>query len=122
MDQFSLEYTAYMLNGQSIGHGTWRNKKRRYWSTWWTRKRCLICCRADRRKLTLHHLHYDHLGNEHLLDLRPLCWTPCHMVVTFVSRVLRRMTVKHPVFKATYLVWFVARFPLIVITVLLLRL
>jgi len=102
MAQFSPLYTAYMTQGRDVGHGTWPEKRQRYWSTWWTRKRCLICWRADRRKLALHHIRYDNLGNEPLRDLRPLCWTPCHAVVTFVSRVLRRMAIKSPVWKATY--------------------
>ena len=113
MARFSSLYTAYVIRGRDVGHGTWADKRRRYWSSRWTRKRCLVCCRRSTRR-DLHHLHYARLGNERLTDLRPLCHSPCHKIVTTTSRALRAMTIKQPTLKATYLVWFAARLPLAV--------
>jgi hypothetical protein len=112
MARFSQLYTDYIINGWDVGGGTWADKRRRYWRTWWTRKRCLVCCRRSTRR-DLHHLHYNRLGRESLLDLRPLCHSPCHKIVTATSKALRAMAIKQPTLKATYLVWFCARLPLL---------
>jgi hypothetical protein len=37
----------------------------------------------------LHHMTYRRLRREWLIDLQPLCHTPCHKIVTEVSRLLR---------------------------------
>jgi hypothetical protein len=58
----------------------------------------------------LHHMTYRRLRREWLIDLQPLCHTPCHKIVTEVSRLLRPSL---PTRQATYLVWLLARTPLV---------
>jgi hypothetical protein len=111
MAQFSPLYVAYIIDGRDVGHGTWAERKARYWRQPWGRKRCLICLRPRRRGFTqLHHLTYEHLGNEWWFELRPLCGWPCHAIVTAVSRALRPSI---SAAASTYLVWLVARLPLV---------
>jgi hypothetical protein len=118
MPTFSAEYSRYIHQGLPLYVETWRERKARYWRSPWGRKRCLVCFR--KRRLQLHHLVYDHLGCERWYELRPLCASPCHPIVTATSRVLRRMTISRPVLVATYTVWLVARLPVIALGVLLL--
>ena len=55
---------------------------------------------------------YARLGHEWWFDLRPLCASPCHKIVTAVSRALRPQV---SLAGSTYLVWFVARLPVLAI-------
>jgi hypothetical protein len=52
------------------------------------------------------------MGHEWLIDLQPLCHTPCHKIVTEVSRLLRPSLSTR---QATYLVWLLARLPVLLV-------
>jgi len=51
---------------------------------------------------------YRRMGHAWLIDLQTLCHTPCHKIVTEVSRLLRPSLSTR---QATYLVWLLARLP-----------
>ena len=55
---------------------------------------------------------YRRMGREWLIDLQPLCHTPCHKIVTEVSRLLRPSLSTR---QATYLVWLLARLPVLLV-------
>lgn len=63
------EYHAYLQSEE------WQAVRARFWASRLP-KEC-YCCGDTESPKDLHHKTYDHLGNESLLDLVPLC-RPCH--------------------------------------------
>jgi 5-methylcytosine-specific restriction endonuclease McrA len=65
------EYKAYLQSDE------WAQRRRAYFRS--HGYRCEAC--GIRKKLTVHHVSYEHLGNEPDEDLRALCWRDhrnCH--------------------------------------------
>ncbi|HWH99553.1 MAG TPA: hypothetical protein VNT27_04425 [Propionibacteriaceae bacterium] len=89
---FSPEYLAYMQLGRSLGHGTWAERRARYWRPAVVKQAMpdlpanptVVPAAAAPPDLT-----YTHIGNEWWFELRLLCAWSCHSTATAVSRALR---------------------------------
>jgi 5-methylcytosine-specific restriction endonuclease McrA len=60
----------------------WANKRQAVFAKYG--KRCYACGKAP-KVLHVHHLSYEHFGNEYLSELRPLC-VPCHREITRLEK------------------------------------
>jgi len=79
MTRFSLQYLTY------IRSDAWQTRRQRALRR--AGFRCQVC--GEGRRLQVHHVRYDHLGNEPDEDLTVLCWY-CHWWATWAIR-LRRL-------------------------------
>lgn len=78
MTRFSFQYLTY------INSAAWRARRQRALRR--AGHRCQVC--GEGRRLQVHHVRYDNLGNEPDEDLTVLCWY-CHTWATWAIRLRR---------------------------------
>lgn len=80
-----LDGTIYKEYNDYIKSIHWQNKKLEYFR--FHDKRCMEC--GNHKSIQLHHLTYEHIGNERLSELIPLC-EMCHKSIHAVDNVVKK--------------------------------